>query len=293
MNSDFKKRFGLSINEDDLKNEAKKNLVNKINYDIFREIQKTHFYDDNYFHPNLFEFICLKFLLYPSDVIKKFNENRLGFHYGKIVYPQIRYFTEDNLEETLFVVETIYSYFQNEKVEEYIKTIDSKIELLSKQLSFLKIRWRNGKFYPAEAKELSEKLINEPLEWLKDYPKVKSLYKNALDHYSVSVRDNIKRKDVISNSFQAIEELTRNLLNNDKAFDNNFNYLVESLNLNTNWKQIFHYYKELSKEFGRHSGRGENFIPEQSDTESFLYLSGLIMRLILEKLKISKLPNKK
>jgi len=148
----------------------------------------------------------------------------------------------------------------------------------------LGISWRNGKFYPAEAKELSEKLIYEPLEWLKDYPKSELIFKNALDHYSKSLQDPIKRKDVISNSFQAVEELTRSFLNNDKSFDNNFSDLVETLKLNNHWRQILNRYKELSKEFGRHPGR-EEFIPEQSDTEAFLYLSGLIMRLVLEKLK--------
>ena len=280
---DFKKRFGRSVNIE----EAKKDFVNKINYFLFQKINKRDYYE----YPKLFAFICLQLSLNPEDIIQEVNRNNANYQYGsgEPIYPSIRYFTHDDFELTLLLIEVVYSYFSTiakdyYKKDEYIEMINSSVQIAKSQPISLGVTWRGGKFYPEEAKELSEKLIYESLEWLRDYQKVRLIFKNALDHYSKSLQDSIKRKDVISNSFQAMEELTRIFLNNNKSFDNNFNDLVKKLKLNNHWRQILNRYKELSKEFGRHPGR-KDFIPEQSDTEAFLYLSGLIIRLILEKLK--------
>jgi hypothetical protein len=277
---DFKKRFGRSINIE----EVKKDFVNKINHYLFQEIEN---YMGLYYIGNnkIFDFLCLSLNKEPNEVLVDYHKNFLIIDEYRI--PPLKYFTKNDFEQTLCVIEILYEYFKTSddfRKDEYLKLIDDVVSKALNQPLSLGIFCHDGKFYPAGAKELSERLIYEPLEWLKDYPKVELLFKNALDHYSKSLQDPIKRKDVISNSFQAIEELTRILLNNNKAFDNNFNDLIKKLELNPHWSHILNRYKELSKEFGRHPGR-EEFIPPQSDTEAFLYLSGLIMRLILEKLK--------
>jgi len=276
---DFKKRFGKLINIE----EVKKDFVNKINHYLFRAIDE--YMDSLYYRENkIFDFLCLSLNIEPKEVLSDYNSEPF---IEEVKIPPLKYFTRNDFEKTLLIIEILYEYFNTSndfQKDEYLELIRHTVTYALKQPISLGVSWHNGKFYPAGAKELSEKLIYESLEWLKDYPKVELLFKNALDHYSKSLQDPIKRKDAISNSFQALEELTRILLNNDKAFDNNFNDLVKKLELNSHWNNILNRYKELSKEFGRHPGR-EEFIPSQSDTEAFLYLSGLIMRLILEKLK--------
>lgn len=280
---DFKKRFSGDLKLE----EIRKDFVNKINHFLFREINKRNYYE----YPKLFEFICLQLSLNADDILREVNANNISYHYGggDLIYPSPRYFTRDDFQITLLLIEIIYSYFSvfatdNYRKEEYLARINSAIEIAMDQPLSLGIVWRDGRFYPEGAKDLTEKLVSDVLVWLADFPKASSLYKNALDHYSQSLKDYIKRKDVISNAFQAVEELTRIFLKNDKAFDNNFEELVEKLKLNSHWKQILNRYKEISKEFGRHPGRAGNFIPDQEDTEAFLYLSGLLMRLMLEKL---------
>lgn len=279
---DFKKRFGQPINIE----EIKKDFINKINHFLFKGIDK-HIGSKYYRSNELFNYLCLSLNKEPEEVLKEYNRDP----YSDPNYiPPLKYLTRNDYRTTLIVIEVLHQYFINSNEyakEQWIEKIDKVVKFAINQPVSLKISWRDGKFYPEEAKELSEKLIQEPLEWLENYPKVSSIFKNALDHYSKSLQDFIKRKDVISNSFQAVEELVRSFLKNDKSFDNNFGEFIEKLKLNNHWKQILNRYKELSKEFGRHPGR-EEFIPEQSDTEAFLYLSGLILRLILEKLKDQK-----
>jgi hypothetical protein len=281
---DFKKRFGESIEIE----EMKKDFVNKISHFLFQEIDR---HIDNCppdypsSSPKLFNFLCLSLNINPSEVLNEHNRNPFA---DQIYIPPLKSFIRDNFETTLLIVEILYEYFQKSEEygkEEWLKKINEIVILALNQPIFLGITWKNGKFYPEEAKELEEKLISDILTWLDQYPKIKLIFKNAMDHYSQSLQNPIKRRDVISNSFQAVEEITRVILKNDKSFDNNFNELVEKLNLNAYWKKILNYYKELSKEFGRHPGRDEEFIPEQSDAEAFLYLSGLLIRLTVEKLK--------
>lgn len=278
---DFKKRFG----EDITLEEVKKDFVNKINYFLFQNINRSNYYN----YPRLLHYISIGLSMDPADIDILHSQN---FARGlEDSFPEIDYFAKHDFKKTMIVVEILYSYFssdlehsESEKIR-YLKMINNAVEVALVQPINMGISWKDGKFYPAGAKELNEKLISDVLSWLEDYEKVKLIYNNALEHYSKSLQDAIKRKDVISNALQAVEELTRILLQNDKAFDNNFKELTEKLSLNSHWSKILNNYKELSKEFGRHPGRGNEFIPEKSDTEAFLYLSGLVLRLILEKLR--------
>ncbi len=171
--------------------------------------------------------------------------------------------------------------------EKWAELIDGVVTIALAQPVSLGISWRSGKFYPEGVEEFDEKLISDVLKWLEGKPKIQALYKNALDNYSQSLAEPIKRKDVISNAFQAVEKFTQEFMESSKpSFDNNFNDLLKKLDIDKEWGKIFNAYKELSKEFGRHGGSDENFIPSQEDTEAFLYLSGIILRIILQKEKI-------
>jgi len=275
---DFKKRFGQDIDIE----EVKKNFIHEINHFLIEPlVEKIGPY---YFNGNsLFDKICLDLNLSPSSIISKWNE----FNYSTYTIPSLRKLTGDDFDKTLVAIESSYEYFLNFSdyaKDDWLKRIDISVKRFLNQIISLKMYWYEGKFYPEGARELDEKLINENLDWLENYPKVKNLFSNALDHYSQSMKTAIKRKDVISNSFQAVEEITRIFLENDKSFDSNFNVLVENLDLVKQWGNILNSYKEISKEFGRHPGRTEEYVPKKEDTEAFLYLSGILLRLVSVKL---------
>jgi hypothetical protein len=278
---DFKKRFGQEVNIDDLK----KDFINKISHFLMEELDGKigSFYSDR--TKSIFDFVAMEFSCNPSNLIQKYNSNSFG---PTLSRPTFSIFSGNDFEKTLLLIEVFYDYFRRSddyEKEFWIEEIDKTVLLALSQPISLGISWRNGRFYPEGVKEFDEKLISDVLIWLENKPKIKALYQNALDHYSKSINDPIKRKDVFSNAFQAVEKLTKEFLETStNAFDNNFNALIKKLDLHKEWSKIFNSYKELSKEFGRHGGNNDNFIPEQADTEAFLYLSGLIMRLILQKI---------
>ena len=278
---DFKKRFGQEIDIDDLK----KDFVNKINYHLIEPLDESLGFYYGSGGESIFDFVALQFNYNPSEIISRWNRNNYGVSSNR---PPLTYFSSKKFEETMLLVEVLYDYYNLESnpynTEDRISNINNIVNHALNQPISIGITWREGKFYPEGVEEFDEKLITDVLKWLEKKPKVKILYKNALDHYSQSINDPVKRKDVLVNSFQAVEQITKDFLVSPKeSFDNNFNTLVDKLQLEKEWKKIFNSYKELNKEFGRHSGTKTDFIPNQEDTEAFLYLSGLIIRLIIQK----------
>lgn len=281
---DFNKRFGKTIDPE----EVKRDFVNKVDHYLIEPLDERdgwHYSDHNC---ALFDFVAIEFNRNPSDIIRAHNRNNFSSY--DTYKPSFKTFSQNDFEKTLLLIEVFYDYFSGSgrnncyDGEQWIKKINIVINIALNQPISLGISWRDGKFYPEGVEEFDEKLIEDVLKWLESKPKISVLYKNALDHYSQSINDPVKRKDVISNAFQAVEQLTREYLASPKpSFDNNFNALVDKLTIDKEWKKIFNSYRELSKEFGRHAGAGDDFIPNQEDTEAFLYLSGLIMRLILQK----------
>ena len=288
---DFKKRFGQEINVDELK----KDFVNKINYALIEPLDQSVGFYYGLSSDSLFNFVAIEFNFNPSEIINTYNRNSYASTYSR---PPLTYFSSKKFEGTMLLVEILYEYYSKSNniygAEDWIEKINKVVKYGLNQPESLGVSWKDGKFYPEGVEEFDEKLISDVLKWLDGKPKIKALYENALDHYSQSITNTIKRKDVISNAFQAVEKLTKEFLETQKdSFDNNFNALVDKLDLDKQWNKIFNSYKELSKEFGRHAGSNHNFIPKQEDTEAFLYLSGLIMRLILQKSDTTQIsPNK-
>lgn len=282
---DFKKRFGKTV---DLE-EIKKDFLNKIKYHLIDPLDKEvgWYYSDHGIAKPLFDFIAIEFNHDPARIIK--NHNQSSWYNSEVYRPSLNIFAGEDFEKTLLLVEILYEYTSKHGLynfvdEKWPKNIDLIVKHALTQPISVGVSWHDGKFYPEGAEEFDEKLISDVLKWLETKPKIQALYKNALDHYSQSLAEPIKRKDVISNAFQAVEKFTQEFLSSTKpSFDNNFNDLLKKLDIDKEWGKIFNAYKELSKEFGRHGGNDDKFIPKQEDTEAFLYLSGLVLRLMLQK----------
>ncbi|MFA6423914.1 MAG: hypothetical protein WCV83_01210 [Candidatus Magasanikbacteria bacterium] len=282
---DFNKRFGKTVDPEEVKHD----FVNKITHYLIEPLDEKAGlrYGEYSNSTEIFNFVAMEFNQNPTNIIYLHNRNH--FYSDDIYRPSFKIFSDGVFEKTLILVEIFYDYLSTHSIpgtgeKQWSENINKIVAYALNQPVSLGISWRDGKFYPEGAEEFDEKLISDVLKWLEQKPKIQALYKNALDQYSQSLSDNIKRKDVMSNAFQAVEQLTQEYLKSPKpSFDNNFNSLVDKLVIDKEWKKIFNSYKELSKEFGRHAGSGDSFIPTQEDTEAFLYLSGLIMRLILEK----------
>lgn len=290
QNFDFKKRFGKEITKEEVIN----SFITQINHSLIpaldeisgnyysRAEDSLHYSSDG---SRFFDYVCLNFGLEPSVIISNFNRDPYSIHGDAI--PSFKEITKSNFEHTLLLIEIVYAYFKQRRDYNSSELIDFINELVNRailQPVSLGVFWRDGHFYPEGAVELDEKLIREPLDWLSSYSKVRELYQNSLDNYSQSNTNGIKRKDACINAYQAVEEIAKKVVGEEKPFDSLFGSFAQSIGLNSYWQKILNQYREFSKEYGRHPGTKDEFIPDKPSTEAFIYLSGLLLRLSVQKL---------
>lgn len=259
----FNELFGL---KEDLKKEQDR-FVQRINQTFFKTIQQQYgVYED------IFYDICYQAGLNPDDIIARVNQH----NYGMVKIPGLRILTKDDFQETLKIIVLLNDSLS----EEGIKKLNQAVELaLAATTSDLGIRWKDGMFYPSGAKELDEKLIGENLEWLKKYPEVKKYFSISLNHFKKSISDPDSRKDAITNSYSSIEALTQKILGNKKTFENNSDALLVKLGLQNEYKKIISNYKQIAHNYSsRHAGKDFSHI----EAEAFIYMTGLLMRLIIQ-----------
>lgn len=75
--------------------------------------------------------------------------------------------------------------------------------------------------FPKGAKELDNALINEPLEWLNDYPESKKEFISALKAYSTINENNAS--DIADKFRKALEQFFRDFFKEKKTLDNMLN----------------------------------------------------------------------
>src|SRR3989338_2991701 len=281
MAQDFRKRMGLSNANP---NEVRARFINRIHVSVFRWLEDNKgatFWDEN-------------FIWWISE--------QMGESWGDQVRPReygSGYWSNLTLEKmsagdfykTLEVVEKChqyiaegltqeiyerYSFEQDKKINQrHFEERMERIMLLSE--GDLGVFWKDGKFYPSGAKELDEALIADTLDWLEKYPAARKQFSVALKHYEKSLQDVSAGKDTITNCYTSIENLAQEHLQNKHNFEKNSNALVEKLGLPTEYKNVVNYYKQLAHEYGsRHAGTD----PKPKEVEAFVYLTGLLMRLI-------------
>ena len=255
----FNKIFGL---EDDVEAERKR-FVKRVNQTIFHIIDTAK--PTTFRYPMLFRLVCFELGVNAND----FQQN--------ISWP-ITTLTGDDFNKTLQVLCILYVYLEGlPDSETRQKGLSDSIELVLSLCSCdIGIRWKEGFFYPAGVEELDESLIEETLTWLNDYPDERKDYQRALECYLKE--DSLA--DVIKNCYLAIEGLTRKILGNDKTLDNNKEQLLRKIDLSDGWKSILANYIKYAHDFRHASGQRHDI--KNQEAEGYLYMTGLIIRLIIE-----------
>lgn len=267
-----RKKFNEILGLEDGVEEERSRFVKRVNQAIFHRIDTEQW--DDYDYLMLFKLVCFELGVDAHD----FRERTLETKFRDVIPATIRTVTEDTFEKTLVVLCALYNYIQLES--------DSKIarEWLSKQIKSvlsrctlnIGIRWKEGLFYPAGAEELDKPLIEETLTWLNDYPDERKDYQGALQIYSVGE----PLPDVIKNCYLAIEGVVRKVLRNERTLDNNKDELLAKMDLSDGWKSILANYIKYAHDY-RHASPGRHEITTQ-EAEAYLYITGLIIRLIIE-----------
>ena len=266
-----RKRFNEIFGTEDSVEEERKRFVERVNQHIFHEIDTEYWQEHNY--KFLFKAVCFELGINAHD----FREREMPRFYD-IIPATIRTVTEDTFEKTLLVLCALYNYIEFESDRKKGSKLLSKHVnvILSRCTCDIGIRWKEGFFYPSGAEELDKPIIEETLTWLSDYPNESKNYRTALQCYMAEG----SLTDVITNCYSAIEGMARNVLGNQKTLDNNKDELLAKIELSDGWKSILANYVRYAHDY-RHASPERHDITKQ-EAEAYLYMTGLIIRLIIE-----------
>ena len=267
----FNKTFG---SEDDVEVERRR-FVERVNQLIFHDIDTVKRRAFKY--EQKFDILCFELGVNANDIPMRMIGESI---HEEFITPSIRTLTRDDFAQTLLVLCILYVYLDKEHSYEKDITqqwLSKTIKLILSRCSCdIGIRWKEGFFYPVGAEELDKSLIDETLTWLNNYPDERKDYRRALECYLGAE----SLTDVVKKCYLAIEGVTRKVLGNDKTLDNNKEQLLQKIDLSDGWKSILATYIKYAHDY-RHASEQRHEITKQ-EAEGYLYMTGLIIRLIIE-----------
>ncbi len=136
----------------------------------------------------------------------------------------------------------------------------------------------------AGAQLLDTEVITADLHWLIKFPKVASLFNRALDLFQNFDGSDEQARNIYDQLRVSLETLLQAILDNKKTLDNNKSSICE-------WLKTKGAHPNVVKIFGQLISQFDDFmndpkhgrVYEPNDLEFMLYLTGILMRAILEK----------
>jgi hypothetical protein len=124
----------------------------------------------------------------------------------------------------------------------------------------------------------------ESLKWLreKNYRTVLAPFEKGLEHLLRARAKAELLSDVVTDSYEALEALGKILTGKDKTLDANRELFLSKVNASDEYKRILHQYCEYAHNF-RHGAIDPTKKPSitYSEAESFVYLTGIFLRLAI------------
>ncbi|MCH9029118.1 MAG: hypothetical protein IH819_05780 [Bacteroidetes bacterium] len=151
----------------------------------------------------------------------------------------------------------------------------------------LEIEWRDGKFYHRGARLLDDKLVDDPLEWLKNsgLSTVYEPFTKALDHLLRARKDGRFLDDAVTDAYDALEAMAKEVCDTNKKFDDIRELFVSKIKASQKFKSIA---KEMSQ-YAHAFRHGASEVkpkpkPTMAEVEAFIYTVGILIRLGTETL---------
>ncbi len=254
--------------------------------------------------PVNFEEARRAFLLRVSNLI---FHRYIGEHYDYLRRPDIvnfvasrvgQAYTGEYLEDLagsgdfyahLKAVEALYEYPSFVQIPGRVlaqKALSERVDYILNELTEVDIgiRWETGHFYPKGAALLDEKLVNEPLRWLREtgHTTVAAPLEKALDHLLRSQAKPELLTDVVTDAYEALEALAKIMTARDKDLSANAEGFIAKVKASDAYKTLLKDYIEYANKF-RHAAKEGRPKPalSASEVESFVYLTGVFIRLAI------------
>lgn len=170
-----------------------------------------------------------------------------------------------------------------EKVQDAVKALKDvfdvtphlEIDILGLEKSFV--------LYPAGAGILDKALVEDNLGWLSDHPEVLKHYKTALQQ--ILSGDEANQRNALDNLRFALEQLLKEILENNKSLENQQETLLKWLAMHGIHSDVISMYNGLL--FGGFAKYQNDAVKhherwKSSEIEFMVYTTGAFMRLLLQ-----------
>jgi len=262
METKFEKRFNINVDLTD----ARKRFVNRVYNEIFQSLfDKINAWDETLEHTKQITIsVC----------------TALGVQYSW--REPISQLVGQDFHDILKAIEAMA---QNNDLKGF--HIESIVQdILNHSEIDLGVRWHEGKFLPSGSALLDERLVNDVLGLLArdNHETVLQPFNKGLDHLLRATNKPELLSDVITDMYEALEAMAMIVTGNTRELSANRELFISKLNLSEYFKKLLKDYIEYANDLGRHAGNpGEGKpIPEYKEVESFVYLTGLFIRLAVQ-----------
>jgi len=211
----------------------------------------------------------------------------LGETYEDSDFDSVKDYIDDDFHKTLLAIEALFNAIPPHNIPAHSKEALVKIidRIISESEVDLGIRWQDGKFIRSGARYLDDKLVNDVLTWLskKGYETVMTPYRKGLDHFLHAEKRPELLADVVTDMYEALEALSKIVTERpDNDLSSNRELFIKSVNASPEYKRILKEYIDYANKF-RHAIEEGKEKPSLSihEVESFIYLSGIFLRLAM------------
>lgn len=146
----------------------------------------------------------------------------------------------------------------------------------------IEVEWRDGRFFPRGAKLLDQKLVDDPLEWLNNlgYTNVLQPFRKSLEHFLHSKKNPELLSDSITDAFDALESMAKEVCGNNRTFDANREQFISKIKTSREFRTISKELTQYAHSF-RHGASGSNPKPNpsQEEVEAYIYSVGILIRV--------------
>ncbi len=271
MPEPFHKRFNLEIDV----GEASRRFVERartLTWSLLNQLYRTdrrdmnsllqaiNFYLGERHHP----------VMHASDVMKQWDA-----------------FVGNNFTKCLRMTEAVLAGFVNEGYEkvtvvQFTKGVTAAVENCEFDLD---ISWNGENFTRKGAKLLDEKLVNDPLEWLRDtkFQNVRIPFEKGLKHWMEAQKNPQHYGDVITDVYEALEAMAKLVSGREADLSANREKFGAVIGLPEAYKKMLKEYIDFGCEY-RHAPETTKprTYPSDRDTEAFIYMTGIFLRRAIQ-----------
>jgi len=260
---DFFNRWNINRNEQKIFDEFKSRVLNSLcdiiprNDILLGKLEEVYFKECGYFY----------------------DDSRLSYNHFKDtrVFDILRRIT--TIPEFIYHLQVFFWINLTSDTENKLfKNINADIEKSCIPINIKKID-NDIVFFPSGAHLLDEKLINNNLDWLVNYPKSYNNFSSALEKYL----NKSYTRNLVDDLRLSLELLIKDILNNDCSLENQISSLgtfLKSKNISNEIKNMYtkllDYYTKYQNNYAKHDD-----IINEHELEFIIYLTGTFMRLLL------------